>query len=786
MRLPDPARSHALLVGTGQYITPELPSIPAIRAGLDDLRSVLSDPHGGGFHRQSCTVLADPPGGQQIMEAISDASAGASDVFLLYYAGHGLIGANDELYLGTTGTHQDYLDTSALRWSTMADALRRSRASTRVVILDCCFSGRAIDGTLSGDSNALAGLTDVSGSYVLTSAARNALSIAREGDPYTAFTGELIRILSEGIPGGPHLLPLSAIYAELRRTMTALGYPAPSQRVTDRGDHLCLIRNAAFAAPENAIVEPSMEQTEPASVPVPEAERQEELDVRWTPDSPATRDHLRRGYLADVIARRLLETHESDPDTSFLVHVDGPWGSGKSTLLNLLTERISQDFLVVRFDSWQQLRLAPSWWSLLIATRAAITRGRTWWQRPLLRLAEASSRIRRTGATYLLALALFLAGSSALAFLLWPRHPGLSEWSGDAQALAAIIAGLGTLGTGTLVASRFLLWDSARGARIFEQSQTNPLGEVASHFRWLLTHADKPVTFFIDDLDRCEQSKVVDLLDTIQTLVRSTPSAGTPRRATAAHFVVAADGTWLRSSYETAYASFANSIAEPGRPLGYLFLDKLFQLTVPVPKLVGETQATFLDTILGVADIDEPVPEAASPTALEQASSATTRDDGRRAVRRRLRAFAEGRDRQAVEVLINPASHEGAQHALRQFSPLLGDNPRAIKKFVNAFSILRSMRTLEGNYVSTDSLALWAIVSVRWPSLAQRLESCPDAVTGIINPLWCSEHFSPPLRELAASAEIRDVITSALGGPLTPDLIRRCCGIPIAPDRIRH
>lgn len=764
MRLPNPVRSNALLVGTSQYTTPELPSIPAVPAGLNDLRSVLTDPQGGGFQQQSCTVLVDPAGGQQIMEAISEASAGATDVFLLYYVGHGLIGANGELYLGTTGTDQNYLDTSALRWSTVADALRQSRASTRVVILDCCFSGRAIDGTLSDGSNVLAAMTDVSGSYVLTSAARHALSIAREGDPYTAFTGELIRILSEGIPGGPNLLPFSAIYAELHRTMTALGYPAPNQRGTNRSDQLCLVRNAAFAALEIA-TEPGAEQTEPSFAPTPEPEEEVEVDVRWASDSPATRDNLRRGYLADVITQRLLETHGSDPHTSFLVHVDGPWGSGKSTLLNLLTERIEEDFRVVRFDAWQQLRLAPSWWSLLIATRHAITQGRSWWQRPVLRLAEASSRIRRTGATYLLALALFLVGSSAL---------------------AAIIAGLGTLGTGTLVASRFLLWDSARGARIFEQSQTNPLGEVANHFRWLLTHSDRPVAFFIDDLDRCEQSKVVDLLDTIQTLVRSTPNAGVARRATAAHFVVAADGSWLRNSYETAYAGFADSIAEPGRPLGYLFLDKLFQLTVPVPKLVGETQAAFLDTILGVADIGEPTAEAALPAGPGRNGSATTRDDGHRVIRRRLREFADGRDRQAVQVLINPASHQGAQHALRQFSPLLGDNPRAIKKFVNTFSILRSMRTLEGNYVGTDSLALWAVVSVRWPSLAQRLESCPDAVIGIINPLWCSEHFSSSLRDLAASAEIRDIITSALGGPLTPDLIRHCCGTPIAPDRMRH
>lgn len=78
--------------------------------------------------------------------------------------------------------------------------------------------------------------------------------------------------------------------------------------------------------------------------------------------------------------------------------------------------------------------------------------------------------------------------------------------------------------TGALVASRFLLWDSVRGAKLFEQTQANPMREVAAHFRWLLCSSDKPIAFFVDDLDRRQRLYVADFLDTVQTLIRDSPA----------------------------------------------------------------------------------------------------------------------------------------------------------------------------------------------------------------------------------------------------------------------
>jgi KAP family P-loop domain/Caspase domain len=776
--LPDPNRSSAVLIGTSIY-EPDLPGLPAVQNNLQDLAVLLTDPILGVLRADRCQTVLNPQTPSDVGRALSSTAEMAEDLLVVYYAGHGLLGFDGELYLGLSETKQASLAFTALPYNSIRDFLRSSVASKKVVILDCCYSGRSL-GSMSSPGSAIADQAMISGTYVIASSSPSAVALVRPGDPYTAFTGELIRILKEGISGGPPLLTLSDVYTELRRTLTALGYPQPQRRFSGDADDIFLARNAAtlseaetpqlsahhvYSASSDGVSQP--QAPEDGSQPEPE----DDTDVEWAADEPAREDLLQRGFLADVIAMRLVETQENWSDTSFCVHIDGPWGSGKSTLMNLVEARVGSHFRIVRFDAWQQSRLSPSWWSLLTALRREIVRGQHFWIRPVLRVKETWTRIRRAGAPYIFATALIMVAALAVGYWLWPRTGTLTAWSQNIGSIIALIAAVGTLSTGALVAARFLLWDSARGARLFEQNRANPMGDVAAHFRWLLMHADKPVAFFIDDLDRCPESHVVEFLDTIQTLIRG----GSVRSAAghAVHFVLAADGAWLRRSYEGTYSSFADCVGEPGRPLGYLFLDKFFQLSVPMPALAGQAQRRYLDHMLHIDSLAQ-APSSDIPANHASPSTLLEKED---AIHNRLRLFAVGRSRKAVESLTAPAAQVAVDHSLRKFASLLGHNPRSIKKFINTFSILRSVRTLEGNFIDSDSLALWAIILVRWPELGDYLQKFPEAVAGIIDPLWCSDHFVPPLQQLVGSEEVCAVVKHSYGGPLTPGMIRQCCGM---------
>ena len=532
---------------------------------------------------------------------------------------------------------------------------------------------------------------------------------------------------------------------------------------------------------KTGIAEPLDGQAE-AARPTPARLREQ---VEWVSDSPASRDLLGREALARALATRLRRLCEDEPRTSFLVHVDGRWGTGKSTMLNFLRGELEQGWLVVEFDAWRQSSVGPAWWALLATLRHDYAQALGWPAQFRLRLADGWVRIRRAGAPYGLALwLLFLVVAAGVFLLLRPGQFTLRATGDLVLTVTAVVSALGTLWAGALVAGRFLAWDSARGARVFEESNTNPMRQVADHFAWLLRRIGRPVVFLIDDLDRCGGDYVVELLDAVQTLVRDAPRRvrRNDARSFAAYFVVAADGAWIRTSYEAAHQVFVDSVAEPGRPLGYLFLDKLFQLTVPIPSLSPQAQATYLEALLHPAR-SAPAGEALKAEAanvrrdVEQSSNETEVVEALRQASQPARQLAA---EAAVDRLTDPEVEAATEHVLQRYAPLLDTNPRSMKRFLNSYSIMRAVRTLEGNLVPREALALWVVLQSRWPSLADYLHKHPEAIDYVGKADDHADAIPEALRSLFDLPELQRVVAFD-SAPLTAELIRACCGTAQVP-----
>ncbi|WP_277922204.1 P-loop NTPase fold protein [Streptomyces sp. Root369] len=504
--------------------------------------------------------------------------------------------------------------------------------------------------------------------------------------------------------------------------------------------------------------------------------------VEWLSDVPAQLDLLRRRPLAEALAVRLRRIQNEEPGTSFLIHIDGAWGTGKSTLLNFLRLELNPDWVTVDFDAWRQARVGPAWWALLSALRVDIARNAKFWERAWLRVTESWMRLRRAGAPFVFAVVLLLIVASAVFLLIRPQELALKT---AAETVTAVISALGTLWVGALVAGRFLLWDSARGARLFEQSNADPMRDISDHFGWLVGKARRPVVIFVDDLDRCSEGYVVELLEAVQTLIRDAPqqrSSDSTKETSTVSFVFAADGAWIRKSYEIAYEKFTETVAEPGRPLGYLFLDKLFQLRVPVPSIDAPRQQEYLSSLLRVRTSEGSRQLIHEEQEVRESLQRSSTDA--EVVEKLNQASPEVRDRvagAAVERLTTREVEAATEHSLQRFGPLLAPNPRSMKRFVNSYSVLRAVRILEGNTVPLDPLALWTILETRWPSLADHLRVQPDAITllGTTN----DEAMPIELRSLFDDHEVCRLVGYEHGGPLTPDLVRACCGAVLPKER---
>jgi hypothetical protein len=497
-------------------------------------------------------------------------------------------------------------------------------------------------------------------------------------------------------------------------------------------------------------------------------------DVALRPDEPAasSADLLGRQLIARSLAEHLEEFDRHHPGRSFLIHVDGRWGAGKSTLLAFLIEEVKRrQWCVVEFDAWRQSRAGPPWLLLLTTLRATLRRnGDLPWHTALQERWRLLGRTYQVASVFFLAVLVFLIALSAYDVLTFDTLP---------TTVLGVLALVGAAWASATSIGRFFSLDSRRGARAFIDTRSDPMEDVARHFAWLRASIPSPLVLVIDDLDRCDQEYVVELLDNTQKLVRDegAPSGG---QLPTLFIVVAADGRWLRRAYELAHGRFSDAIGEPGRPLGSLFLDKLFQMHVPVPELSPRRQLIYLDHLLGVgSDVDQ----TSSITSLEdRIQEAVTNDE----VLDVLSAASPTQRIQVAELVRNRLATGGdsspseAEHALSRFAPLLEPNPRSMLRFVMAFSVLRAARLAEGNPVPTNELALWTIVTVRWPALAEFLQQNPERVNLFLSASEQLDAQAPPeLRQLLAnpSDEIRKVFNHHIGGPLTDATIRECSGL---------
>jgi hypothetical protein len=245
VRLPDPRRSYAVLIGGSRYASAGLSDLPAVAANLAGLAGVLTDPALGGFPPDRCIVVANPASTRAACRMLREYAARAEDTLLVYWAGHGGPGPGpgDEFQLSVAGATGG-LPAGALAVGSVREAMLRSPAAHRILILDCCFSGRVVP--VTGVTGVLLGQAAAEGADVLVSAPPSPVYFSRPKETYTAFTGALITIMHNGIPGGPEFLTLGTIYGQLLYALASRGLPRPQQAGTETADLLALARNPAY------------------------------------------------------------------------------------------------------------------------------------------------------------------------------------------------------------------------------------------------------------------------------------------------------------------------------------------------------------------------------------------------------------------------------------------------------------------------------------------------------------------------------------------------------------
>jgi putative transcriptional regulator len=248
-QLSDPRQSRVVLVGASRYA--RLQPLPTVANNLSGFSDVLTDPKLWGLPAANCHVVADPTTPQEVGRALRAAAraTGVGGLLLVYFAGHGVVDERTgELHLAVGQTDRDAAYATAVPYEWIRRAVLESPASRRVVILDCCYAGRAISG-MRDDVTAVADEVEIDRTCVLVATSLNRAALAPPDEKYTAFTGALIDVLRHGVPNGPDPLDLSTVYDEVLRAQRRRSRPLPEMRARNGGEQVALVRNAARPVP---------------------------------------------------------------------------------------------------------------------------------------------------------------------------------------------------------------------------------------------------------------------------------------------------------------------------------------------------------------------------------------------------------------------------------------------------------------------------------------------------------------------------------------------------------
>ncbi|MFF2902763.1 caspase family protein [Streptomyces sp. NPDC057966] len=313
--------SRAVLIGTGTFQDSKLPDIPAVRANLDAIRRTLTHPVHGVFAPEHCMVVDNPRDQITVGAALSLAVREAEDLLLVYYCGHGLLDDYGLLHFALTESESENVGFSAINLDLVKRMVGEARAEARVLVLDCCFSGKAVSAMAGPDDLAL-GQLSLTGTYTLTSTTATAPSHARPGAAHTAFTGAMLQALT--VPGP---LTLDEVHRHVDRELAGLGLPRPQRRSVGAVGDLSLVRGPARDTQAAANLDQTRAETEPTLLP----ERPPE------PDVSGKEIDLRRDEGLDLI-KTVCEPpageediHAEAPDQSYLGVVRGETPENSAT-----------------------------------------------------------------------------------------------------------------------------------------------------------------------------------------------------------------------------------------------------------------------------------------------------------------------------------------------------------------------------------------------------------------------------------------------------------------------
>lgn len=245
---------------------------------------------------------------------------------------------------------------------------------------------------------------------------------------------------------------------------------------------------------------------------------------------------------------------------------------------------------------------------------------------------------------------------------------------------------------------------------------------------------DQKVIIFIDDLDRCSPTKIVEVIEAINLMMNGDYHKD-------CYFVIGMDAQVVAAALDACYKDLHGKLADRERmqgSIGWYFLDKFIQLPFFIPSIKESTKRNYLAKLFHQQELSpeekKVLEKSFSPKDLEKAAqdileAQSNRQEERiKEIRQEFDVVAEKGLDQAILVKAFESNRDSTEilDQVHAFSTFLEDSPRSLKRFANMLRFYSSMQQLRNTKkmtnASTEALGKWLTITLRWPQMVRWIQ----------------------------------------------------------------
>lgn len=428
----------------------------------------------------------------------------------------------------------------------------------------------------------------------------------------------------------------------------------------------------------------------------------------------------------------LIESVDTRPPLT--IGIFGSWGAGKSFLLNSLkrelkapnetrsktrdAKRIVAKVQIVEFNAWEYNATEVIWAGLVRKIMDNLEKEVRlgFWGRLWKRFRHNFGRQWQQGRGRFFGqlLLIFLLTSALVGFVSWVNG---GRFDNVGELLVPIVGLSGLVAVVNAVRDALVSPVSQWVTALFEEGnygrQIEYMADIRSDLEFLekrLRAANERVLIIIDDLDRCEPNKAVEVLQAINLLLNFDSFV----------VILGIDARIITG----AISKYYSNLLENAGASGYEYLDKIIQIPFRIPLPSEREIRDFIDKQMG-----SPKPVGQPPARRE------TSPDAQRSQATRADATARTPQTEPVaqpernSAVANAAFGYDELRAFQQFSRFLRPNPRHLKRLVNVYLLVRTLANYRGAWAVVDypvRTARWLIMSAQWSYTSMAMLRCYD------------------------------------------------------------